>query len=170
MDGSAGADGSDESDVETELDWQAHAIIEAIHDNGGTADTSEIRAITGIDDYNVVLYRLNKKLEPHGLVDLMQPDPDGGRPRAKVVTLTEQGKAFAERLTTDEDDSDDSPVSIIERIDRLEAQMNAPYGSWDTENRQEYEYVLEGMVAMRDFLREKHGEEFEEFMTEHTSS
>ena len=170
MSDSTGIDGNDEPDVETELDWQAHAVMEAIYDNGGTADTSEIRSITGIDDYNVVLYRLNKKLEPRGLVDLMQPDPDGGRPRAKVVTLTEQGKAFAERLATDEDDSDDSPVSSVERIEWLEAQMNAPYGSWDTENRQEYEYVVEGMVAMRDFLREKHGEEFEEFMTEHTSS
>lgn len=163
------ADGNGVSNAETELDWKSHAVIEAIHDNGGTADTSEIRAITGIDDYNVVLYRLNKKLEPRGLVDLMQPDPDGGRPRAKVVTLTEQGKAFAERLATDEDDSDDSPVSSVERIERLEAQMNAPYGSWDTENRQEYEYVVEGMIAMRDFLREKHGEEFGEYMTEHTS-
>jgi DNA-binding PadR family transcriptional regulator len=171
MNGTTEVDGSDEPNVETELDWQAHAVIEAIHDNGGTADTSEIRTITGIDDYNVVLYRLNEKLEPSGLVDLMQPDPDGGRPRAKVVTLTKRGKALAERLTADEDDSaDDSPVSSVERIERLEAQMTAPYGSWDPENRQEYEYVVEGMVAMRDFLREKYGDEFEEYMTEQTTS
>lgn len=163
-------EGSDELDIDTELDWQAHAVIEAIYDNGGTADTSEIRAITGIDDYNVVLYRVNEKLEPNGLVDPMQPDPDGGRPRAKVVTLTEQGEAFAERLIADEDESADSPISSVERIERLETQMNAPYGSWDAENRQQYEYVVEGMVAMRDFLREKYGDEFEEYMAEHTSS
>lgn len=164
-------DGDDEPVVDTELDWQAHAVMEAIHDNGGTADTREIRGITGIEDYNVVLYRVNEKLEPIGLVDTMQPDPEGGRPRAKVVTLTQQGEEFAERLTADSDDSaDDTPESSIERIERLETQMNASYGSWDTEKQQEYEYVLEGMVAMRDFLREKYGDEFEKYMADHTSN
>lgn len=163
-------DADDEPEVNTELDWQAHAVMEAIHDNGGTADTREIRGITGIEDYNVVLYRVNEKLEPVGLVDTMQPDPEGGRPRAKVVTLTQQGKEFVEYLSADEDDEDGSPASSIERIERLETQMSAPYGSWDTDKQKQYEYVVEGMVAMRDFLQEKYGDEFEEYMDEHTSS
>lgn len=116
-------DPEETAETETELDWKSQAILWAIADNGGTADTGEIRSLTGIDSYSSLNYRINNKLEPTGLVDVMHPDSaDGGTP-AKVITLTQDGQELANQISPRQSDS--GTVSVTDRMEQLESNVNA---------------------------------------------
>lgn len=113
-----------EETADTELDWKSQAVLWAIADNDGTADTGEIRSLTGIESYSSLNHRINNKLEPVGLIDVMHPNPDtgnGGTP-AKVMTLTQDGQQLAEQIAARQADS--GTVSVTDRMEQLDAQVN----------------------------------------------
>lgn len=120
-----------EETAETELDWKSQAVLWAIADSDGTADTGEIRSLTGIDSYSSLNHRINNKLEPAELIDVMHPNPDsvdGGTP-AKVMTLTQNGQQLAEQIAARQHDL--GTVSITDRMEQLEAQVNALENRFD---------------------------------------
>lgn len=101
------------------LDWKSHAILRAIAENDGTATTSEISALTGIENNDQILYRFRTKLAPAELVDLTQPESDGSSIRAKIATLTDAGWAALDRL----DDDSDTTASLSDQLDQLDARF-----------------------------------------------
>ena len=94
-----GGDGAGDGGKETEnLDWKSQEILRAIYKNNGSATTSQIRALTGIDSNDQILYRFREKLVPRGVIELEQPESETARPEPKVATFTQQGVEAAERL------------------------------------------------------------------------
>jgi DNA-binding MarR family transcriptional regulator len=158
--------GTENGVARDDIDWKSEAVLWAIHENGGAANTSEIRSITGIDQNAIVLYRLNNKLAPLGLVDLMQPEADAGRPRAKVATLTERGKELADRLA---EVHEEPAIELVlgERVDRLEARANSDYGMWSGDKQREYEQVVDAVRVIRDYIDQR-DDEFREFADDYS--
>jgi DNA-binding MarR family transcriptional regulator len=75
-----------------DLDSKAKLILEAIYQNGGEADTSDIKSYTGIEKSGVVHYRLDEKLEPDGYVETRKVDRDGSALGVKMSELTSKGR------------------------------------------------------------------------------
>jgi DNA-binding PadR family transcriptional regulator len=102
------------------LDWRSQEILRSIYKNDGSATTSEIRALTGIDNNDKVLYRFREKLVPQGLIELEQPESETGRPEPKVATFTQEGVEAAERII----DERAGPADLESRVDKLEADLS----------------------------------------------
>jgi methyl-accepting chemotaxis protein len=100
----------------SELDAKALEVLEAVYENGGEADTSEIKEYTGIKKNGIVHYRY-EKLEEAGLIETRTGEPDGTKMPPTVAELTEKarkeinGGLFGEEGAT-----------VVERMDRLERQ------------------------------------------------
>lgn len=113
------------------LDWKAQEVLEAIVENGGTADTSEVKAYTGLERNEVVKYRFAKLSEAR-LVETHQPPGDNGRPAAKVARLTDDGeRLLGEGGLEFAVESGDDSLTVDERLERLEKQvgrMRETYG------------------------------------------
>jgi hypothetical protein len=77
--------------VTDDLDRKSKRILEAIHEHGGEAQTSEIKDYTGIEKNGVIHYRLDNILVPEGLVETRKIDEGGGSLGVKVSELTERG-------------------------------------------------------------------------------
>ncbi|WP_231189044.1 hypothetical protein [Haladaptatus sp. DYF46] len=168
-------------DFNSNLDWISRQILAAIHESDGTADTSEIKAITGVTEGTKVPYRLKNKLAPD-FVDLMQPEmTDDGQIPPKVATLTADGEDLAEAIVEEEFDtadlSDDlenvkADVSrLAARVDDLEngSESTVAVQSEDVdlnELNRGVEKLLEQMTIMNDYLNEKHDGELREFAEE----
>lgn len=105
---------------ELDLDWKAREILRAIYKNDGSANTSEVRQLTGIDNNDKILYRFRKKLEPSGLITLEQPDSDTARPEPKVATFTQLGVEVAEQVI----DEQEGPADLKSRVDKLETDLS----------------------------------------------
>lgn len=80
----------------------AVTILEAIWQNGGEADTSEIKEYTGFEDNSRLHYRRTEHLEPNGFVECTTEDR-GGTLTVTVWQLTEQGEKAVDRHMTDTD-------------------------------------------------------------------
>lgn len=105
------------------LDWKAQEVLEAIVENGGEADTTEVKAYTGLERNEVVKYRF-AKLHEARLVETHQPRSQNGRPAAKVVSLTDWGEDLLGDEGFDLDvESGDDDLTIDERVERLEKQV-----------------------------------------------
>lgn len=116
-----GGDGAGDGGKETEnLDWKSQEILRAIYKNNGSATTSQIRALTGIDSNDQILYRFREKLVPRGVIELEQPESETARPEPKVATFTQQGVEAAERLI----DERAAPADLESRVDKLEADVS----------------------------------------------
>lgn len=113
---------SSESDSDTgpDLDWKSQEILRAIYKNDGSANTSEIRALTGIDNNDQILYRFREKLTPTGLIELEQPESDTARPEPKMASFTAQGVDVAEQII----DARATPADLESRVDKLEADVS----------------------------------------------
>lgn len=100
----------------SELDAKALEVLEAVYENGGEADTSEIKEYTGIKKNGIVHYRY-EKLEDAGLIETRTGEPDGTKMPPTVAVITEKaekeinGGLFGEEGAT-----------VVERMDRLERQ------------------------------------------------
>ena len=152
----------------SQFDWKTQEILRTIQQQDGAANTAEIRGETGIEDNNVVLYRLNDKLEPAGLVDLHQPDPENSRIQPKVATLTNAGKEAAIRL---EDARGDS-MDLSDKVEQLEARINTiEMQTEDIDNQErevrhdeEFEELRVGLLGLRDYVIEEHGADLTEYL------
>jgi len=105
------------------LDSVAQQVLWAIAENDGTAAIGEIRDLTGIDSYSVLNYRLKEKLEPRGLVELLQPESPDGRSVGKVARLTTAGEELAEQVMDLHDESHQQTLS--DRLDVVETRLTA---------------------------------------------
>lgn len=103
-----------------DLDWKSHEILRAIYKNDGSANTSEIRALTGIDNNDQILYRFREKLTPRGLIELEQPESETARPKPKVASFTAHGVEVAERII----DERAGTADLESRVDKLEADIS----------------------------------------------
>ena len=155
----------------SQFDWKTQEILRVIQQQDGAANTAEIRGKTGIEDNNVVLYRLNDKLEPADLVDLHQPDPENSRIQPKVATLTDAGKEAAIRL---EDARGDS-MDLSDKVEQLEARINTiEMQTEDTDGQErearrdeEFEELRVGMLGLRDYIIEEHDTDLTEYLNRH---
>jgi DNA-binding PadR family transcriptional regulator len=101
-----------------DLDSKAKLILEAIYQNGGEADTSDIKSYTGIEKSGVVHYRLDEKLEPDGYVETRKVDRDGSALGVKMSELTSKGRnAVGEIL------DEDSATNLSERVEALRREV-----------------------------------------------
>ena len=154
-----------------ELDWMAREILRGVDEADGTADISEIKTRIGVENVGSINYRLNNKLVPEGLVNVMRPEPDDGRQRARVLTLTGVGESVVETIREVESgDSDEGVLSLDDRLDRLEAALDSEYGMWGVEEQEQFEVTVDLMRVMRDFLLMKHGDEFKNYVDENFGS
>lgn len=115
--------GGDAGDGDTgveNLDWKSQEVLRAIYKNDGSATTSQIRALTGIDSNDQILYRFREKLVPRGLVELEQPESETARPEPKIATFTQQGVEVVERII----DERAAPADLESRVDKLEADVS----------------------------------------------
>lgn len=167
------------------LDWKSQEILRALYENGGSADTTELRALTGIDNNAIIIYRHTEKLAPRELVELEQPETDGTHIAPKVATLTSEGETVAERIIKGRGEAS---TNISEYVDQLEAKVNqlktriddlettenqrghdkqdalaetveqfsaSKYGAWNAEGTEEFTELLFGMLALRNYLLEE---------------
>jgi hypothetical protein len=102
------------------LDWKSQEILRALYKSDGSANTTEIRTLTGIDSNDKVLYRFREKLAPQELIELEQPESETARPEPKVATFTQQGVEVAERII----DERAGPADLESRVDKLEADFS----------------------------------------------
>lgn len=77
--------------VSQDLDRKSKRVLEAIYQYGGEAEMSEIKEYTGIEKNGIILYRLNEKLGPKGLVETRKVDQGDGNLGVTVASLTESG-------------------------------------------------------------------------------
>lgn len=118
---------TDPQAVVEELDWKSQEILRALLENGGSANTTELRALTGIDDNNPINYRYNNKLAPRGLVELSQPDSEANELLPQVATLTPHGEAVAETVIEQRGETTnigDAVEQFNARLTRVESQID----------------------------------------------
>ena len=82
---------------------------------------SEIKEYTGIEKNGIVLYRLNEKLGPEGLVETRKVDQGDGNLGVTVASLTENGKRAVGRVIED----DESGPTLAEEIQILRSEVEA---------------------------------------------
>lgn len=78
--------------------WKTEEVLIGLDRCGGEATTTEIRQNCSLETSDQVRYQLKSNLAPEGYIGLEQPEPDGGRPRAKVATLTERGSDLVKEI------------------------------------------------------------------------
>lgn len=113
--------------VVAELDWKSQEILRALLENEGSANTTELRALTGIDDNNPINYRYNNKLVPRGLVELTQPDSEANELLPQVATLTSRGETVAETVIEQRGETTNIGDAVEEfnaRLTRVESQID----------------------------------------------
>lgn len=174
---------AENSDVD--LGWRSQAILAAIYEHDGTANTREIRDSTGIEGGTKVPYRMKNKLPAAGLIEIERPGlDDRGRTLPMEATLTENGERLARRIVEAEDE--DRLVGTSDYAEQLEAKVNqletrieelesaggrsdeqdaldeaveqftaSKYGAWNDEGTQQFTELLFGMLALRNHLLEE---------------
>ena len=154
-----------------ELDWKSQEILRALLENGRSANTTELRALTGIDDNNPINYRYNNKLAPRGLVELTQPDAEGNKLLPKVASLTPHGEAVAETVLDQRGESTSIGDAVEEfdaRVTRIEAQIDRLDAGSDNDSDglnelqeqvddldRKLEALYQSMARFRDYLNER---------------
>lgn len=107
-----------------ELDRKSIEVLKAIQQNGGKANTSEIRARTGHKN-NIIHYRYDK-LEDLGLIETEagQDDTSSGLPPT-IARLTDKGEEeLAEGLLSGTELPPDTIDELTGRLDRLESRLD----------------------------------------------
>jgi exonuclease SbcC len=100
----------------SELDAKALEVLEAVYENGGEANTPEIKEYTGIQKSGIIHYRY-EKLQDAGLIETRTGEPEGTKMPPTVASLTEKAeKEISAGLFGEEG------ATVVERMDRLERQ------------------------------------------------
>jgi DNA-binding PadR family transcriptional regulator len=120
-----------------DLDDMAKAILEAIYQNGGSADTSEIKQYTGFDDNSKLHYRRNNHLEPKGFIECETRDTEDTL-NVTVWSLTEKGEKAVDRNMTEQDTPPiaDQFEELREIVSHVRRDMDAVNGRMDEVNRE----------------------------------
>ena len=114
----AGNGGGDETD----LDWLSDSILMELRGRDGEATTPELVELTGAETRQQILYRVNDKLEPQGLVETeFSEEHESGPIPPKLVRLTTRGDGLAGQLISGDGESDGSLGS---EISQLQSQVN----------------------------------------------
>ena len=155
------------------LDWKSQAILVALDDAGGSATTTEVRKLTGLDNNDIVRYRFSEKLEKQGLIDTARGDTDGTRLAPTVATLTEQGQEQATRP----DEERETAIDLSDEVEQLRADVTSlqtqlgesagsPAAADVADLSKRVNLLWEGMTAMRNYLREEHDADLESYLPE----
>ena len=170
---------------DVDLGWRSQAILAAIHEHGGTANTREIRDTTGIQGGTKVPYRMKNKLPQAGFIELDHPGVDEtGQNLPLQATLTETGEQAARRIVEAEDEDrlanmNDYAEQLEAKVNRLETRVDelesaesrhdeqdglgeaidrfaaSEYGAWNDGATQRFTELLFGMLALRNHLLEE---------------
>lgn len=111
------------------LDKRYAKIVKAIYREGGAANTTKIKAATGIDTNQIITQRLDR-LEEWGIVQTgYQPvSESGNRLPTKTGTLTSYGRQIVEEGTVDrflDDDRVEGVYELNKRVDEIDRQVAA---------------------------------------------
>lgn len=168
--------------VVEELDWKSQEILRALLENGGTANTTELRALTGIDDNNKINYRYHNKLTPRELIDLEQPETEGNKLLPQIASLTTRGKAVAKHVVENRGESTSLGDAVEEfnaRVTRLEAKVDRLNTDTDSQSDgptprelqdeideldEKFEALFRNMARFRDYLNERDDGGYSEFV------
>ena len=135
-------------DIDFREDTIARDTLIAVENNGGVANTSEIKTEIGVDRTAKIRYRMKNKLVPANLVEVEQPPSETGAPEPKMVTLTTTGEAVAERLG---DEAEEHETKRDEEIRELRAQVSE----------------LQSDVELLESAAHSHGEDITELQAAH---
>lgn len=135
--------------VTTDLDRKSKRVLEAIYHYGGEAEMGEIKEYTGIEKNGIVLYRLNDKLRPKGLVETRKVDHGDGSLGVTVASLTDQGRQVVGRVL----DDDESGPSLAEQVQILKGTVEDL-----REDVQMYEGHIDELEEELELYRDTHGE------------
>ena len=150
-----------------DLDWMSRELLVNLDDADGTANTRELKQVIGIENTGSINHRLEDYLTPGQLVEEFHPEKRGVTTPPKVLSLTSQGEEVAEMIKQVEAGEDEEgQLPLDQRLDRLESGLEARYGSLDLDAQRELRTTVELMRVMRDFLLEKHGDEFRSYIEE----
>jgi prefoldin subunit 5 len=104
------------------LDQLGIDILTALVDHDGEADSTALRKYLGLSDDSArsrFNYRVTEYLEPEGLIETHQPDPEPGKYPPKILMLTKEGQELLEDLN-----SESASSGIADRLQRLEEQVD----------------------------------------------
>lgn len=171
---------TDPQTVVEELDWQSQAILRALFEHGGKANTTELRALTGIDDNNKINYRYNNKLLPRHLIEVTQPQARGNKLPPGVASLTSRGETVAEYIVDHRGESTSIGDAVEEfdaRVTRIESQIDRLETDSDTSGpspsdlqaqiddlNENFDALFRNMARFRDYLNERDDGGFSEYV------
>lgn len=112
---------SDKKPLRSRLDTKYADILRAIHKSGGSANTTEIKALTGIETNQIITQRMDR-LSEWGLVEIgyNQSKQAGNRLPTKVATLTGYGRSVVDDGILDGLSNPDKILSIRQLNDRVD--------------------------------------------------
>lgn len=111
--------------TEVKIDARMAEVIIGIDRAGGTADTSEVKAVTELDAAEQVKYRF-RQLRDAGYLGIERQGTDStGSPRPLLVSFTDDVEADAlvakaERIYFDSDEHQAAVTEFDDRVTRLE--------------------------------------------------
>lgn len=119
----------DESTLRDKLDVRYVRILRAIQERGGTATTTEIKRLTGIETNQIITQRMDR-LQEMGLVttSYRQDQSRTEQLPTKVATFTSRGRQLATGGLLDEFSGRNQIQSVSQvndRLDELERQVEA---------------------------------------------
>ncbi len=139
-------------------DWKTEKILWALTELDNPTTTSEIREATGLENTDIINYRLRKKLEPHGIVELQQPLADDGRSLPKEVSLTEDGEAIAEEVADRQGDQmsvDGTLTALSDSVDQLNSRITQLEQRLEGTNSSEVSDEIESIQEKQESLQEQ---------------
>lgn len=139
-------------------DWKTEEILWALTELDNPTTTSEIREATGLENTDIINYRLQQKLEPHGIVELQQPLADDGRSLPKEVSLTEDGEAIAEEVADRRGDQmsvDGTLTALSDSVDQLNSRITQLEQRLEGTNSSEVSGEIEGLREEQESLQEQ---------------
>lgn len=156
---------------DSSLDWKSQAILVSLNEAGGSASTTEIRTLTGIDNNDIVRYRFTEKLAKQGLIETHRGESDGTQLAPTIATLTEAGQERAERL----DEERESSMDLSDEVEQLRAELKTLQTRVDkveesaasvevNDLTERVDLLWEGMAAIRDYLRGEHDADLESYL------
>jgi DNA-binding MarR family transcriptional regulator len=105
-----------------DLDWKAVAILDELQENGGQANTTQLKHATGWNS-SVIHYRYDKLVDA-GLIVTQKGHTDTDRIPPTVATLTNEGEEAIEHGIIEDYDLKETTVKDLkEKIEHLEHQQ-----------------------------------------------